>query len=157
MAATFESTIHHSFAFLPFIWGQCPCCVCVLLHVLLYLLNAPGLSLTRLEHRKNQTSFKVSATQRMSTQNHHRTNQIIFQTNSMHLIRRLFSFSYFINMNQGGLCLCLSMYYHKNQLTEVSHYLWRQLTVLRECVIRDFVMVSFGVKAQMRRAEPYCN
>lgn len=45
----------------------------------------------------------------------------------------------------------------KNQLTEVSHYPRGQLTVLREGVIRDFVMVSFGVEAQMRRAEPYCN
>lgn len=109
----------------------------------------------RLQQRINQTSLKASVTQ---------AQKII--TEPARLYSRLipciswrgcFPFSYFINMNQDGLCLCLSIYYHKNQLTEVSHYLWRQLTVLRECVIRDFVMVSFGVEAQMRRAEPYCN
>lgn len=53
--------------------------------------NVTAKFIVRLQLRINQTSLKVSATERMNTQYHHRTSQIIFQTNSVHLIKSLFS------------------------------------------------------------------
>ena len=114
----------------------------------------------------------------MSAQHHHRapaTDYIPTLTqHRTHLIRSLFFPSFIFHKYEPGsvcvLCVCVSVCVCvnvcacacpfitiKNQLTEVSQYRWRQLSALRECVIQDFVMVSFGVKAQMRRAQPYCN